>query len=217
MLPLNPMMTMTMRRLPLLAQALILALWLGACGTARMPPLPHLASDATILAFGDSLTYGTGANPGESYPSQLALITGRSVINAGVPGEITEAGRARLPATLDEHHPDLVILCLGGNDMLRHLDAQAMQANLAAMIREVRGRGIPLVLLAVPRPTLFNLKPDPVYAALAQQENLPIENTILATVLADRSKKSDEIHPNAQGYRALAQALAALLQKAGAI
>lgn len=205
-----------MRRTTVLLQASLLVLLVG-CGHTRVPPLPHLASDATILAFGDSLTYGTGAAPDESYPAQLAQLTGRKVVNAGVPGEVSGDGRKRLIETLDNTHPDLVILCLGGNDLLRHLDHQQMQDNLAAMIREVRGRSISLVLLAVPAPTLFHLKADPVYAALAKQNSLPIDKDTLAKLLSDRATKSDEIHPNAKGYRALAQALADLLHKTGAI
>lgn len=200
-----------------LMQALILVLVMSACGGPRVPALPHLASEATVLAFGDSLTFGTGANPDESYPSQLAQMTSRTVINAGIPGETSAEGLARLPSVLDETKPSLVILCLGGNDMLRHLDAQQMRNNLAAMINEIKSRGIPLILLGTPHPSLLNLKSDPVYEALAKENKLPIENEILADVISDRSKKSDQIHPNARGYHEVAQAVAALMRKAGAI
>ena len=200
-----------------LMQAWLLFLMLSACGGPRVPALPHLAPDATILAFGDSLTYGTGTSAKEAYPAQLQEITGRRVINAGIPGETTAGGLERLAAELDDSKPDLVILCLGGNDMLRRLDAQQMHDNLARMIEEIKRRGIPLILLAVPRPSLFDMKPDPGYAALASQYRLPIESGILATLEADRSKKSDAIHPNAKGYREMAEAIAALMHKAGAI
>jgi acyl-CoA thioesterase-1 len=199
-----------------LVQALILLL--AACSSHhRVPQLSHLATDATILAFGDSLTFGSGVTPPESYPAQLAQLTGRKVVNAGVPGEISADGRQRLATTLDDEHPDLVILCLGGNDMLRHLDKDQMKANLSGMIREIRGRGIPVVLIAVPYPTLFNLKANPVYDELAREYSLPVENELLPKILGDRSRKSDEIHPNAQGYRELAESLAKLLRDAGAI
>ena len=196
---------------------LLQALLLNACNRHHPPRLAHLGSDDTVLAFGDSLTYGSGAAPAESYPSQLAQLIGHPVINAGVPGEITQAGLERLPVTLEETQPKLVILCLGGNDMLRRLDPSQMKANLAAMIVEIRKRNTPVVLLGVPTPALFGLHANPVYGELAKELSLWLDQDSLPTILSDRAMKSDELHPNAQGYRELAQALAKLLHDAGAI
>ena len=79
-----------------------------------------LSDNARILAFGDSLTYGTGAQKGEDYPSVLASLTGLEIINAGIPGEVSSDGLKRLPNLLDEHQPDLLILVHGGNDILKN-------------------------------------------------------------------------------------------------
>src|SRR5437773_10186734 len=98
---------------------------------------------------------------------------GRKVINAGVTGETTAEGRERLPSLLEEVRPALVLLCLGGNDMLRRMDRAAMRENLAAMIRDIRDHGAEIVLLAVPEPRLLRLQAEPAYETLAQAFGIP--------------------------------------------
>lgn len=196
----------------------MLALALGGCHPKpRVAALPPLGADARILAFGDSLTYGTGVNPPDAYPAQLQALVHRTVINAGVPGDTTADARARLEAALDENAPALVILCLGGNDMLRQEDRGQMRANLVAMIEAIRARNIPLALMGVPEPKLMNLHSEPMYAELARQYGVPLEDEVLAQVLGDRRLKSDQIHANEKGYRLVAEALADLLKRAGAV
>jgi acyl-CoA thioesterase I len=196
----------------LLASLLFLA---GAC-SPRVAPLPLLPSDAVILAFGDSITFGTGAAPAESYPAVLAGLVNRKVVNAGVPGEITRAGLARLPRALEDHQPRLLILIHGGNDLLRGLDPKETAGNLRAMIGLARERGIPVVLVSVPAPDL-SLSPPPFYREVASETGVAWEEKALVKILGKGSLKSDLIHPNAAGYRRLAEALATLLRAAGAV
>jgi acyl-CoA thioesterase I len=186
----------------------------AACSSA--PQLPLLAADAVILAFGDSITAGTGAGETESYPAVLARLTGRKVVNAGVPGEVSADGLQRLPELLEREHPALLILCHGGNDLLAHQDHQLIAVNLRAMIRIAGERGVPVLLVAVPSPDL-SLKPPPLYEELSREFKIPIEQKGLAHILGKGSLKSDYIHPNAAGYRLLAEDLVKLLKKSGAL
>jgi lysophospholipase L1-like esterase len=144
------------------------------------------------------------------------LLTQR-VVNAGVPGETTAGGLARLPEALAAHRPALVLLCLGGNDLLRKLDPAQAKANLAAMIRMIHASGAQVVLLGVPEFGLLRLTPPAFYGELAAEFDLPYEGEALPRILADRALKADPIHPNAAGYRELAAAVHALLQESGAI
>lgn len=206
-----------------LRKSYILVLWfplvliclvLGACTSE--PTLPRLADDAVILAFGDSLTYGTGASSTESYPAVLETLTGRRVINAGVPGEVTAEGIKRLPDLLAREKAALLILCHGGNDLLRRFDQKQTKMNLEAMINQAQDRHIAVILIAVPAPGIF-LKPPALYEEIADEHKLPLEAEILETVLADGTLKSDYIHPNAAGYRLLAEAIHRLLKKNGTL
>jgi len=170
-----------------------------------------------ILAFGDSLTYGNGARQDESYPAVLQRLTGRKVINAGVPGEQSDAGLKRLPHVLNKYHPQLLILCHGGNDMLRHKSIAAMESNLRRMITISRERNVPVVLIGVPQPAIFGLKSAYPYVTLAKEMELPVEVNIIPEVLSDTNLKSDQIHPNAEGYKKIAEALFQILQRSGAL
>ena len=197
-----------------LLAAWILCLVLAGC--TPPPELEPLAADAVVLAFGDSLTFGTGAGTGESYPEVLSGLIGRTVVNAGVPGEVSTDGLLRLPALLDREQPALLLLCHGGNDQLQRLDPARLADNLRAMIRLARDRGIAVVLIAVPAPGL-TLAPLPLYAEIAAEFDLPVDRETVADILGDRALKSDYIHPNAAGYRRLALAVADLLRAAGAV
>jgi lysophospholipase L1-like esterase len=179
--------------------------------------LPRLATDAVVLAFGDSLTFGTGAASGADYPSQLAKKIGRRVVNAGVPGETTTQGLERLPAVLAEVNPQLVLLCLGGNDLLRRQDPEQMAANLRAMIQRIRASGAHVLLIAVPTPAYLRLSDAPQYQALARSEGVPLAQDVIADVLSNKRLRSDPVHPNAEGYREVAAALADELRALGAL
>ena len=192
----------------------LLVALLAACGSdITLDPLPR---GAVVLAFGDSLTYGTGAAPGRSYPDVLSDMTGLRIVNAGVPGETTTKGLTRLPEALDEFNPDLVILIHGGNDMLRRQSRSGAAANLTRMIELSRDSGAEVVMLAVPAPGLI-LSPAAFYGEVAENTGTPIDTDALADILQYPSNKADPIHPNAAGYRMLAERVEDLLKETGAL
>jgi lysophospholipase L1-like esterase len=198
------------------AMTTILLLVVSTCGCDQAPKLKPLGDDAVILAFGDSLTFGTGAKQEQAYPVLLQTLVARTVINAGIPGEITRQGLRRLPALLQQHQPDLVIICHGGNDILRRLNLQQTSSNIQQMIDISRAHGAQVVLVGVPDFGLFLSSAD-FYMELAELNRLPIENRVLPDILKNSAWKSDQIHPNAVGYSMLAERLARLLKNSAAI
>jgi acyl-CoA thioesterase-1 len=197
-----------------LAAAALTAALMG-CGE-DVPQLRPIPGDGVILAFGDSLTHGTGAAPGEDYPQVLAARISRTVVNAGIPGEITADGLQRLPEVLEEVQPALVVLCHGGNDILRRLPFSEAASNLREMIRLSREAGAEVLMLGVPRFGLF-LDAAPFYQQVATEMQVPIDIEALSQILADNELKSDTVHPNAAGYVKLATAVESLLRERGAL
>ena len=194
--------------------AVCVAVLLVACGPA--PTLPKLSPHDVIVAFGDSLTHGTGASDDTAYPAVLASLTGHTVINAGVPGDTTATGLQRLPAVLAEYKPRLVLLCLGGNDMLHQQAATLTENNLRLLVQTIRASGAEVVLIGVPEPKLFGGAPD-FYARVAKDMKLPLEQDAFNDVLKDARLKSDPIHANTAGYHQIAERLDEFLKKTGAL
>lgn len=194
---------------------LLIAAWLisGCSDGAQLTPLKQ---DAVILAFGDSLTYGTGASKDQSYPALLQKMLSRTVVNAGIPGEISQKGLNRLPGLLQQHQPTLLILCHGGNDILRRINRKQTRQNLQQMIDLAKTSGTEVILIGVPQFGLF-LSTAPLYKALAEENQLPLENDILGEILAKNNLKSDQIHPNSKGYQVMADRIHTLLKQSGAI
>ena len=141
--------------------------FLQLAGCSSGPELQTLPVDGVVLAYGDSITRGTGAANNQSYPAILSNLIGRRVVNAGVPGEITAEGLARLPETLDREKPALVILCHGANDLMRGMDQRRTADNLRGMLGLIRARGASAVLVSVPAIGL-SLAPPPFYVEVAR-------------------------------------------------
>jgi len=174
----------------------------------------------TVLVLGDSISYGNGANVGEDYPTLLAAKTGWNIINAGVPGDTTEMGLARLPELLEDNSLKLVLVELGGNDFLHHIPRAQTTANLQKILAMIKAKQIPAVILAIPKASLFgaavgNLSDDPMFEELGKENDTAVIADDLANVLSQNELKADPIHPNALGYQKLAEAIEKSLKVQG--
>lgn len=167
-----------------------------------------LPDDTVILAFGDSLTYGTGASQGNSYPEQLARLLQVEVIRSGIPGEVSKAGLQRLSKVLDDNPADILILCHGGNDILRKLDLNQTKNHIIAMIELARSRGLRVILVGVPKWSgVLGVDTAKLYDEIADEMQLDYEREIIATIVNSPDLKSDSVHPNDAGYREMAEAI----------
>lgn len=211
--------------------AVVFALLLAACDSAPERPAERLQTpterpteqpvsgpERRILAFGDSLFAGYGVGKENSYPAQLEQTLRADglnvrVINAGVSGDTSAAGRQRLAFTLDAQNPkpDLVLLELGANDMLRAISPAETRANLSAMLDELARRDIPVLLMGMRAPPNygpeFQREFDAIYAELGEREGVTLIPFWLETIYRRPELfQADRLHPTVEGLAALVDA-----------
>jgi acyl-CoA thioesterase I len=198
---------------------ILFALILVSCGggSEKYAAIPQ---GATVLVLGDSLSYGTGANTGEDYPTLLVKSTGWNIINEGVPGDTSAGGLARLPALLEAHQPKLLIVELGGNDFLQSVPNTETIANLKAILAQAKSSGVTTILVAIPefnrlKAAFGKLSDHPLYATLAEETATPLISEVFSEVLSDGKLKSDPVHANALGYAEVAKQTHEKLQELG--
>ncbi|MEN8303192.1 MAG: arylesterase [Campylobacterota bacterium] len=157
-----------------------------------------------ILAFGDSITYGYGESKNESYPYLLSQSANIQVINAGVNGDTSKEGLERLPALLEDSSIKLILLCFGGNDILQKIPLAEIKNNLKGMIQIAKQKNIGVILISVPKISPLGLSSINLYSTLADEEDIELIDDVLVDVLSRSSLKNDYIHPNAKGYKYMA-------------
>jgi acyl-CoA thioesterase-1 len=197
---------------------LVAAIVLTACSTKHKEQA--LPAGSEVLALGDSLTQGAGVTLEQAWPDLLAHKTGWVVVNGGVNGDTSEEALLRLPGLLDEHNPVLVLVTLGGNDMLRHLPEQQTIANLERIITLIKAHGAKAVLLATPSPSPMravfqDLAAPDFYRKVAEAQHVPLIEDAIAVVLSDPKLKGDALHPNPEGHARLAEKIFRELQSIG--
>lgn len=219
-------------RLVSLALLAVSTIALSACGQApqdapsqtgeasadALPQIPVMGPERSILAFGDSLLAGYGLEDGESYPDRLeqalrARGVNVKIANAGVSGDTTAAGLQRLDFTLKNQpvKPELVIISLGGNDMLRSLPPAETRANLEKMLERLKSENIPVVLLGMlAGPNLgkdYAAGFNPIYPQLAEKYGAVLVPFFLQPVIDKPDlMQGDHVHPTAIGIDAIVAA-----------
>ena len=192
------------------AGAGLLAAALAGCGRDNKTAQP-VPPGSTVLALGDSLTFGTGASAETSYPTVLAGLTGWNVVNAGVSGDTSAQALARLPALLAEHHPKLVIVSIGGNDFLRKLPESDTRTHVHAICKQALAAGAQVLLVAVPRATvaaaLGQMTDHALYAEVAKDLKIRLQREAWGEVLAQPDLRADAVHANARGYAQFARSV----------
>ena len=189
-------------------------------GCRKAPKLAAVQPGQTVIAFGDSVTFGTGAATGEDWPSLLAQRTGWKVVNAGIPGDTAQNGKNRIAALLEAHRPALVIIEIGGNDFLRRRPSKMVKDDIRQVIQAVSNAGAQTVLIAVPELSLLGIvagKPSdsPIYEEMADEERVPLVAQVFSEILGRPELCADRIHPNALGYQHMADGILARLKAIG--
>lgn len=197
---------------------LFLAILTVGCSQKSLSPIDE---GSNIVAFGDSLTFGYGASPNESYPEKLKSKINRNIINEGVNGNTTEDGVSRINEVLETYSPSLIIIGLGGNDMLRKVDEETTKNNLRKLIDISKTSGAEVILLATPRPSIMaalgSLNDAEFYEDIAKEKEVPLIENVYSELLSKPQYKSDPIHLNAKGYDMVAENIAKFLKESGAI
>jgi acyl-CoA thioesterase-1 len=168
--------------------------------------IPNLDSPGkTIVCLGDSITAGVGSNPGEAYPELLAARLGTEVINAGVSGDTAAQGLARVDDVLAED-PWMVIVELGGNDILRQVPPEQTERSLRQILDRLLSSRVVPVLVAMDAPLGASYKE--IYGRLGDEYHVPVVDDAIGKVLRNRALKSDTVHPNAEGQKVIAGEIA---------
>ena len=198
----------------------------GMLAIVLLGAAPAMAADKMILAFGDSLTAGYGLKPTEAFPAQLEASLRRDKIavrvqNAGVSGDTTAQARARLDWVLRsmKQRPDLIIVQLGGNDMLRGIDPAQTRANLSAILAELKKRKMPVLLagmLAAPNlGSDYGKRFNPIYPALAKQYGAGLYPFFLKGVTGNPALQlPDHMHPTGKGVAVVVRGISPSVKKA---
>ena len=180
--------------------------------TSTHQDFDNFSAGKRIIAFGDSLTYGTGASSEMDYPSQLSKMISRPVINAGVPGDTTASALERFERDVLSYSPDVVLITLGGNDLKNGVASDIAFKNLKMIVNLIHNQGTRVIIggLSIPfRDRGFGKG----FKMLADETDATLIPNILEGIMGNRKLMSDPIHPNDAGYIIIAQKFYEAMQR----
>ena len=193
---------------PALALPFAIVLIVSGCLGEQFDNIRNVASAGeTIICFGDSLTEGVGAEPGEEYPTILSRLLGVRVLNAGHRGDTTARALERIHTSVVDKNPRLVILLLGGNDFLRQVPTGETRQNLKEIVRLIQAHGA-MVAIAGIKLGFFTDEYGPIFDETAAEFGAIYIPQVMRGIFNDVKLRSDQIHPNSAGYRLIAERIA---------
>ncbi len=165
-------------------------------------------TDKVIICFGDSVTYGQGVQRGEDFPSLLGRMTGRTVINAGVPGDTTADGLKRLGKDVLRRRPHLVVIELGANDYFHGVPVEEVMRNLGRIISGIQSVGAMVALCDLSGDRYLDRQHDIYHCRLkdlAKKTGSVFIPRLMRGIIRKPSLRLDTFHPNALGYTIIAE------------
>ena len=197
----------------------VLSLGLLGCGRKAVPAarLTPLAEDAVVLIYASGISEEADFFRSALLDEVLGKTMKRTVVNNGLPGELSECALNRLPFVLGQCNPELMVLGYGAMDLWKKSDRVKLKSNLGSMIDLARERNVQVVMLAMPDLNRLSNKPDPIFAEVAREKNVPIETEIIRSVLSDSSTKNFRYMVNDKGLEKIAEAIRALCVKSGGL
>jgi len=177
---------------------------LASAGCAKREIKNINSQGKNIICFGDSMTFGVGANPGEDYPMVLSRMTKMPVINAGVDGDTSTEALRRIESDVLAREPLLAVIEFGGNDFLRKVPLEVTVNNIKAMVEKIQAKGAMVAIVDISVGLIMGTYQAPFYN-LAKEKDAIFIPKIFSGIFTNPSLKSDFIHPNADGYKIIAQ------------
>jgi len=179
---------------------------LGLLGCAKKEIKNIDSGGRNIICFGDSITFGYGASPGEDYPSVLAKLINIPVINAGIDGDNTSEALKRLKPDVLDREPLLVIIEFCGNDFLRKFPMEVTLNNIKEMVEQIQAKGAMVAIVDISA-GMFLAEYRKAFSNLAREKGAIFIPRLLSGIITNPSMKSDFLHPNANGYKMVTQCI----------